>query len=59
MPLILVRGPEHTNLVFDLVVPAALQGERAALQAKINASLPQDAGHRYYTVITYDSPDFN
>ena len=55
----MVRGPEHTNLVFDLVVPAALQGERAALQAKINASLPQDAGHRYYTVITYDSPDFN
>ena len=38
---------------------AELKKERDALQAKINASLPQDAGHRYYTVITYDSPDFN
>lgn len=55
----MVRGPEHTNLVFDLVLPEVLQAEKSTVLQKINASLPQDASHKYYTVVTFDSPNFN
>ena len=54
----MVRGPEHTNLIFDLVRPPHLNMDNAALQAAIAANLPDD-GHRYYLVITFDLPGFN
>ena len=54
----MIRGPEHTNLIFDLVRPPHFKMDNAALQAAIAANLPDD-GHRYYLVITFDLPGFN
>ena len=54
----MVQGPEHTNLIFDLVLPRSCKLEQAEVQRRINAALPLD-GHHYYTVITFDAADFN
>ena len=52
----MVRGADHTNLIFDLVVPPDL--DRAALRksvAKASEALPG----RCYCVVTFDSLAFN
>ena len=54
----MVRGPEHTNLIFDVVLPEDLKGREKDLQERLTASL-QEPGKRYYTVITFDSESFN
>ncbi len=54
----MVRGPSHTNLIFDLVVPFDLQSKTAELQAVINEHL-QEESHKYYTVITFDDDIFH
>lgn len=54
----MVRGPGHTNLIFDLVVPFDLQTKRAALKQAIDLRLQEEAG-LYYTVITFDEDAFN
>ncbi len=54
----MVRGPGHSNLIFDLVVPFDLQPQREQLgkilDERIRAAHPQ-----YYTVITFDEDAFN
>lgn len=54
----MVMGNDHTNLIFDVVIPYALRGQEQALQEKLEASL-QEPGRRYYTVITFDMDSFN
>lgn len=54
----MVRGPEHTNLIFDVVLPSDLKGREKELQNRLTESL-QEPGKRYYTVITFDSSSFN
>lgn len=54
----MVRGDGHTNLIFDVVLPADLKGQEKDLQDRLTASL-QEPGKRYYTVITFDSESFN
>lgn len=54
----MVRGPSHTNLIFDLVVPFDLQTKQAALKEAIDTRLQQEEG-QYYTVITFDEDAFN
>lgn len=49
----MVRGKEHTNLIFDLAVPYALKGEEKSLQSRLD-ELVQCKGMKYYTVITFD-----
>jgi len=49
----MVRGPEHTNLIFDLVVPFDLQKRTEELKQQINKQVQFDHG-RYYTVINFD-----
>ena len=54
----MVKGPEHSNLIFDLVVPTQCSYSNAEVQQKINDAL-NTGEHKYYTVITFDSPGFN
>lgn len=53
-----VPGNTHTNLIFDLTVPPKLQNQKKEIQKTIEASLAEE-GHRYHTVITFDSTVFN
>lgn len=54
----MVRGPEHTNLVFDLVLPTEMMDKKKELKALIDEKV-QFAGSKYYTVITFDAEAFN
>lgn len=49
----MVRGPKHTNLIFDLVIPFRMKGQEQALKQQIYAQVQQQ-DTRYYTVITFD-----
>lgn len=49
----MVRGPQHTNLIFDLAVPFDLSGKTADLKRRIDECV-QFEDHKYYTVITFD-----
>lgn len=54
----MVRGPEHTNLIFDLVIPFDLKDKKKELKALIDEKV-QFRGSKYYTVITFDDETFN
>ena len=54
----MVRGPQHTNLIFDLVLPFALKHKEAELKQKIDQAV-QFEGKRYFTVITFDCESFH
>lgn len=49
----MVRGPGHTNLIFDLVTPFATDGEKRELKRRIDERV-QFENQTYYTVITFD-----
>lgn len=49
----MVRGPQHTNLIFDLAVPFDLSGKTSELKRRIDECV-QFEDHKYYTVITFD-----
>ena len=51
----MVRGAQHTNLIFDLVIPYSLVGKQAELKHRIDARVQQE-DRKYYTVITFDEP---
>ena len=53
----MVRGPLHTNLIFDLVLPFSLKGQEAALKQQIDQAV-QFEGKPYFTVITFDCESF-
>ena len=54
----MVRGPNHTNLIFDLALPYELRGQEKNIQRQLNQMVQQE-NMRYYTVITFDWLDFN
>ena len=54
----MVRGGGHTNLIFDMTVPADLMGQKKAIKQQLDQALSGQP-MRYYTVITYDSAVFN
>lgn len=54
----MVRGPEHTNLIFDLVIPFDLKEKKKELKALIDEKV-QFRDSKYYTVITFDDEAFN
>ena len=54
----MVRGREHTNVIFDLVLPFDLRGEEDAIRRRISEALRAE-GHHYRTIITFDSEAFN
>lgn len=54
----MVTGPEHTNLIFDVVLPYELVGQEKEIQQRLEELL-QEEHMRYYTVITFDAASFN
>ncbi len=54
----MVRGPAHTNLIFDLVIPFSMADQKAELKRRIDERV-QFENKRYYTVITFDEASHN
>lgn len=54
----MVRGPGHTNLIFDLVIPFSMKGQESELKKQIDERV-QFESKRYYTVITFDEAAHN
>lgn len=54
----MVEGNEHTNLIFDVVVPDRLQGREKEIQQTLEQKL-QTPEKRYHTIITFDTEAFN
>ncbi len=55
----MVQGQGHTNLVFDIALPADLKGQEKQIQASLEQALSRREGKRIYTVITFDPASFN
>ncbi len=55
----MVRGSGHTNLVFDISLPADLEGQEASIRRELEQALSQQENTRIYTVITFDPASFN
>lgn len=54
----LVSGPNHVNVIFDLVTPASYAGKTEALRRTLEAQL-QDGKKQYHLVVTFDTAAFN
>ena len=54
----MVRGPGHTNLIFDLVIPFEFSSRTDELKVLIDQRV-QFEGKQYFTVITFDLQAFN
>lgn len=50
----MVRGPHHTNLIFDVSVPFDLMKDKAELKKKIDDCV-QFQDHKYYAVVTFEA----
>ena len=55
----MVRGKGHTNLIFDIALPARLMQERKQIKKDLDAALAQTLDGTYYTVVTFDIAAFN
>lgn len=55
----MVRGKEHTNLIFDVALPYDLKGKEKQLRKGVETALEQLHQGTYYTVITFDPEAFN
>lgn len=55
----MVRGDGHTNLIFDISLPADLKGKEKAIKATLEERLTEQEEQRIYTVITFDPAAFN
>lgn len=55
----MVTGDGHTNLIFDISMPASMADQKKAIRGTLENNLSQKAGKRIYTVITFDMAAFN
>jgi len=55
----MVTGDTHTNLIFDMVLPEALQGEKDEIKKALEKELFEVEKKTYYTVVTFDLEHFN
>ena len=55
----MVPGAGHTNLIFDLALPAEMMAQKQEIQASLEAALNDLGEGKYYTVITFDNAAFN
>ena len=55
----MVPGKEHTNLIFDIVLPSDLRGQEEKIQQTLSRELNTDSPITYYPVITFDQSSFN
>ena len=54
-----VRGKGHTNLVFDIALPAELMSRKKQIKKHLDETLAQQEQGTYYTVITFDIGTFS
>lgn len=54
----MVRGPGHTNLIFDMIIPYEMKSRKAELKRQIDQAVRQESD-RYFTVITFDEASFH
>ena len=52
----MVRGAQHTKLVFDLVIPYSMEKQEPDLKQRIDAGIKSE-GEQYCTVICFDKKD--
>ena len=55
----MVQGEGHTNLIFDVALPADMSGRESEITAHLEGNLSRREGKRIYTVITFDPEAFN
>lgn len=55
----MVAGDGHTNLIFDISMPAELADQKKEIRSTLEAKLSQREGKQIYTVITFDLAAFN
>ena len=55
----MVTGKGHTNLIFDVALPARLMPEKKQIKKQLDAQLAQRLEGTYYTVVTFDIASFN
>lgn len=56
----MVRGTNHTNLIFDVTLPCDLAGQEKRIGKTIDTALADRGDNmKYYTVITFDAEAFN
>ena len=55
----MVQGKEHTNLIFDMALPAELMSSKKQVKKQLDETLTQTQQGTYYTVVTYDFAAFN
>ena len=55
----MVAGQGHTNLIFDMALPAELMGSSRQVKQYLDDALRQQEARTYYTVITFDMAAFN
>ena len=55
----MVRGADHTNLIFGMVLPSELMDQRHHIKERLDAALAALDENTYYTVVEYDMEGFN
>ncbi|MBQ7897481.1 MAG: cation transporter [Clostridia bacterium] len=55
----MVLGEGHTNLIFDVSLPLDLRGEEKKIKSALDNALNEFDETKYYTVITFDTAEFN
>ena len=55
----MVQGNDHTNLIFDMVLPSELMQRRFEIMEKLDSALAELDENKYYTVVEYDMEGFN
>lgn len=55
----MVRGGNHTNLIFDISLPADLAGQEEEIHSYLERNLSETEKTTVYTVITFDPAAFN
>ncbi len=53
------QSPSHTNLIFDIALPAELMGQESYIKNKLEKALSLQTNTTIYTVITFDPMAFN
>ncbi len=55
----MVRGKEHTNLIFDIALPAELMKNQKAVKDELDKKIGEREEGTYYTVVDFDMDVFN
>lgn len=55
----MVCGTDHTNLIFDMVLPSEIMSKRFEIKDALDNALRELDSNTYYTVIEFDMEGFN